>query len=141
MKLKRPHIPIPVRLQVIARQLQDDRRLYDVLTVAVLTMSDAAKLDYLLKCKFGEDKYHLDHDPPLCLRYFDVATGTYNPDANDPACLTYRTAAEHKIKTFVRGDGAQFSDMALRRREIRRRQERPKHRWPKGRKLTSRSSW
>jgi len=132
VKRKRPHIPIPVRLTVIARQLQESRQLYDVLTVAVLTMSEAAKLDHLLTCKFGEEKYHLDHDPSLVLRSYDEATGQYTPDANDPDFLVYRTEEDHRLKTYVRGEGAQFSDAAKRRRAIKQqRQERPRpNRWP-----------
>lgn len=138
MRLVRPHIPIGVRLEVIARQLQEAGKLYEVLTVVALTMGPSARLAYLLKCKFGEEKVHLDHDPPLCLREI-VEEGVYRPAANDPEFLVYRTEQDHRIKTFVRGDGAQFSDAAKRRRKIKsERQDRPRSNWPKGRKLRSR---
>lgn len=133
MKLARPHISIKIRLEVIARQLMESKQLYDVLTVMVLTMKESERLAYLLKCKFGDEPVALDHDPPLMLREIvDAEKGIYKPDACDPKYLVYRTAAEHKMKTFVRGDGAQYSDAAKRRRMIRsQRQDRPKpNRWP-----------
>ena len=105
------------------------------------------KLHYMLRCMFGEHrKLHLDHDPPLCLReIIDAENGVYKPDANDPDYLTYRTVSDHRIKTYIRGDGAQFSDAAKRRRKIKsERTDRPHpNRWPpKGsRKIQSKSSW
>jgi hypothetical protein len=75
----------------------------------------------------------LDHDPALCNReqrvYWrgDDVQGMnrivlYTPAANDPEHLIYRSHADHDIKTRVRGDGAQHSDLALRR--IAKRRER-----------------
>jgi len=56
----------------------------------------------------------------------------YHPDANDPQYLIYRSAANHDIKTRVRGDGAQFSDLALIRRQKKRdRPPKEKRPWPK----------
>lgn len=141
-RLARPYVPVHVRLEVIARQLQAEHKLMAVLTVSALTMKNTDRLDYLLKAMFGDEKVHLDHDPSLVLRYYDEATGKYTPDANDPQHLVYRTMTDHKIKTFVRGDGAQFSDAAKRRRKIkqeRMEKEPPRpSRWPLGRKLRSR---
>lgn len=146
MKLKRPHIPIRVRCQVIARQLEEDGQLYAVLTASALTADHGAQLAYLLQRKFSGEKVHLDHDPPLCLReIIDAEKGIYKPDANDPDFLVYRTAEQHRLKTFVRGDGAQFSDAAKRRRKLKaERRERPRpNRWPpKGsRPLRGRNTW
>jgi len=120
MKLVRPYIPLSVRLEVIARQLQMCGRLFDVLSVEVIPKR-STRLAFMLRRMFGDQKVHLDHDPPLMLREIvDADRGLYNPAANDPRYLVYRTEQEHRIKTFVRGDGAQFSDAALRRREIKR---------------------
>ncbi len=142
MRLRRPHIPTDVRLLVIARQLASAHKLMDVLWAVSVFPKKAARLEYLIEKMFGTTNVHLDHEPPLCLRYFDDATGKYTPDANDPEHLIYRTEEDHRIKTFVRGDGAQHSDAAKRRMAIkaeRKRQEpsRPSQ-WPKARKIQSR---
>jgi hypothetical protein len=134
MKLKRPHIPIETRLAVIARQLCQSGRVGLVLQAATAFPKTSAQLDFLLTCKFGEETYHLDHDPPLCLREIvDAERGIYNPPGDDPEYLIYRTAEEHRLKTFVRGDGAQLSDAGKRRKEIRRRRKEESlcpRRWP-----------
>jgi hypothetical protein len=141
MRLKRPFVPIAVRLDVIARQLQRDGKLMAVLTVSALTMKNSDRLAYLLKAMFGDEPVHLDHDPSLVLRHYDDATGKYTPDANDPEFLVYRTAEQHHEKTFLR-NGADFSDAAKRRRKIKqeRKENEPSRpsRWPTGRKLRSR---
>jgi hypothetical protein len=124
---------VKVRLEVIARQLQESRQLYDVLTIAVRTLNDSEGLARLIKAKFGDQKVHLDHDPSLVLRHFNEVTGKYTPDANDPKYLVYRTAEQHYEKTFLR-NGADFSDAAKRRRKIKqeRKAEEPPRpsRWP-----------
>lgn len=120
MRLKRPHIPVRVRLQVIACQLLQRGALQSVLTAAARCSNDRARLAYLLSV-FAKEDCHLDHDPPLCLReIIDAEKGIYDPPANDPNFLIYRTAEDHRIKTFVHGDGAQLSDAGKRRKEIRR---------------------
>jgi hypothetical protein len=132
MKLARPYIPLNVRLQVIARQLQENGQLHDVLRESLLH-GTKDRLDFMLECRFGDVKVHLDHDPPLCLReIIDVDKGLYEPDANDPRFLVYRTQEDHRIKTFVRGDGAQLSDAAKRRRKIKAERKESPHptRWP-----------
>ena len=131
MRLKRPHIPIPVRCEVIARQLQMQRKVGTVLRVLATFPDKGAQLRIMLKVMFGDEKVHLDHDPPLCLRHIvDADRGIYDPPANDPTYLIYRTEEEHRIKTFVRGDGAQLSDAAKRRKEIRRTRTKRPSRWP-----------
>jgi hypothetical protein len=135
MKLVRPYVPIPVRIEVIARQLISAHKLRDVLWVATTFPKPTAQLEYLLEVMFGKQPVHLDHDPPLCLReIIDLEKGIYKPDANDPNYLVYRTEEDHRLKTFVRGDGAQLSDAAKRRKEIKRqrKQEEPPRpsRWP-----------
>jgi hypothetical protein len=132
MKLVRPHIPLRVRLHVIAQQLHEHGQLIDVLA-AISLPQDKDRLTFMLKRLFGDEKVHLDHDPPLCLReIIDAECGLYRPDANDARYLAYRTEEEHRLKTFVRGDGAQLSDAGKRRKEIRRkRREIPRpSRWP-----------
>jgi hypothetical protein len=141
MRLVRPHIPIRVRLLVIARQLQSAHKMYDVLNaMASVFPKDSARLEYLIEKMFGTKNVHLDHDPPLCLREIvDAEKGIYKPAANDPEFLIYRTEEDHRIKTFVRGDGAQLSDAAKRRKKLKaERPDRPRHKWPTGRKIPSR---
>jgi hypothetical protein len=71
---------------------------------------------------------HLDHDPPLGARekVFNSAGEHvgYEPDANDPEHLIYRTATAHRFKTNVRGDGAQHPDRVLikRQRKLEKRE-------------------
>jgi hypothetical protein len=74
---------------------------------------------------------HLDHDPPLNLRD-RTKDGGYLPEANDPDWLIWRTAEDHWLKTYVRGDGAQLSDAGKRRKELKRKRKatRPKRKWP-----------
>jgi hypothetical protein len=134
VKLVRPHIPIRVQLEVIARQLQASGQLDDVLRAEALTKNGSVRLVYMLGRMFGDQKVHLDHDPPLCLREIvDAERGIYKPDANDPEFLIYRTAEEHRVKTFIHGEGAQLCDAGKRRKEIRRKRKeqmpRP-NRWP-----------
>lgn len=115
MKLPRPYIPYSVRVIVAARQA----------FAAGVDLPDelgewprTRQLRVLLRALFGNQKVHLDHDPPLMLRLVQRRDGKivrYNPDANDPAFLIYRTKQDHKIKTYVRGDGAQRSDASQRR--------------------------
>jgi hypothetical protein len=133
MKLVRPYVPLKIRCEVIARQLMECGRLQNVLQAAIGGVDLKGRLSFMLACMFGDENVHLDHDPPLCLRHIiDENSGRYDPDANDPRYLIYRTAADHRIKTFVRGDGAQLSDAGKRRKEIgRKRKETPKpNRWP-----------
>lgn len=108
MRLARPHIPYRVRLQVITRQLKaagmaEGRGKGEKLTSAV---------PRLLLALFGGEPCHLDHNPALVNRPFNARTGRYTPDANDPDFLVYRTKMAHDVKTRIRGDGAQRSDLS-----------------------------
>ena len=145
MKLPRPYIPIPVRLQVATRQaLAAD---YVLLTEGILSLDeyDSRKLKRLLFVLFGKEKPHLDHDPALQNRerYADMHGIHYNPAANDPRFLIYRTKENHRVKTLVRGDGAQYSDAALARKNKRikrsRDPKRKRHKWPTRKFPTQRS--
>ena len=148
-RLYRPHIPLAVRCEVATRQLSDILELVD-LDVPEKPMQ--ARLDALLgmlaKCMGCEVKdLRLDHEPALALRSTGIRNGKsyYIPDANDPEHLFYRPhGAEfdgsHDIKTRVRGDNGQFSDLALIRREKRRQKKaagRPKKRWASRGKLST----
>jgi hypothetical protein len=107
-RLHRPYIPLHVRILVLERQLG-----FPVLPAP--KPPNKEMFDHLLEWlsdRLG-GPLHLDHDPPLCLR--DWVVDHYVPDANDPDYLIYRTAADHDIKTRVRGDGAKRSDLAQRR--------------------------
>ena len=122
MKLIRPYIPIKTRCEVAARQLQQCAKLKEVLLVCADDLTMKERLTVMLWGLFGFERYHLDHDPPLCLRVIvDAEKGIYDPPANDPEYLIYRTTEEHRLKTFVRGDGAQLSDAGKRRKEIKRK--------------------
>lgn len=137
-RLYRPHIPLSVRLDVVHRQLQrmgKETIVFESETKASQLAGLLRFLAHQLGCEAKD--LRLDHDPALCNRQqFRNGRGEivrYVPDANDPNHLIYRTKADHDIKTRVRGPGAQFSDLALLRRE-KKRQRPPK---PK-KKLASR---
>jgi hypothetical protein len=129
-RLKRPHIPLAVRVIVAERQLdaatsfphENGERNASVFRTFVdrdgwkKRNPLSEQLDMLLRLLFGEQKVNLDHDPALVNRPFNKRTGKYTPDANDPEHLIYRTKAEHDIKTRIRGDGAQHSDLGLARK-------------------------
>jgi hypothetical protein len=138
MKLKRPYVPIKVRLVVAERQLAQAGIAEAFFTAASADLTKRERLTVLLWFLFRDEPYHLDHDPPLNLREHDK--WGYIPDANDPDYLIYRTKQEHRIKTYVHGDGAQLSDAGKRRKEIKRKRKRPSRPWPK-RPLRSISRW
>lgn len=121
MKLPRPHIPFVTRCEVAQFQLYRD---YGMTVDRNKDETPEVYLDRLLGMLSALkhalfEPLHLDHDPALCNRKFNERTGKYKPDANDPKFLIYRTKEEHEIKTRVRGDGAQLSDLALRRKNKR----------------------
>lgn len=96
-------------------------------------------VDRLRAFLFGDRANALDHDPALVNRMrrssHKMVRGKmrkitiYSPDANDPKHLLYREAgpgSDHDIKTRVRGDGAQRSDLGQRRynKRVARNRER-----------------
>lgn len=144
-RLYRPSIPVEVKLRVILRQLGELWPL-SVIDTAKKNRAMGRQLAGLLesfaqtiKCKVED--LRLDHDPPLGARQQfknDRGEVRYVPDANDPEHLHYRPHGtqfenSHDVKTRIRGDHGQFSDLALIKRE-RRRNRPPK---PK-KKLASR---
>lgn len=143
MKLYRPHIPLRIRCIVAGAQLlahgvnvfaEFSREEGE--TRAALLERRLARLADILGCTRAE--LRLDHNPALGLRKRRRTGKTimvggepvdvliYSPGANDPAHLLYRSHHAHLIKTNLRGDGAQFSDTALMKRERRRKKKRAK---------------
>lgn len=137
-RLLRPSIPLEVQCRVVLHQLGEmfidqmlDAYRYDM-TVAPSYRGKGFKhllairlpaLAELLGCERSD--LRLDHNPALGLRTKIInRLGEhvgYEPDANDPEYLIYRTKHDHHLKTNVRGDGAQFSDTALMKRERKRK--------------------
>lgn len=101
---------------------------------------------------FEPHEVELDHDPALCLRPVDPATGDTIPPASDPRYLVWRPKAEHALKTHGPGGerrittagsdrhtAAKIDRLAERQAEFERqraallkpeRQERPRSKWP-----------
>jgi hypothetical protein len=133
-RLYRPSIPVEVKCRVLLLQLgeawpdamlNDWRRKHSILLLHL-----KGKLAALLGCEIAD--LRLDHDPPLALRPQERrGLGRkiyYTPDANDPEHLIYRPhgaqfEGSHDVKTRIRGEHGQFSDIALIKRQ--RRRERP----------------
>jgi hypothetical protein len=147
MRLPRKHIPLPVRVIVARRQLSG------LLPERVNGESVGAYLDRLLftlaanlRCQPCD--LRLDHDPALSIRekVFACADGSvrqavivpegatvlrYIPDELDPEFMAYRDVENHDVKTRMRGDHGQYSDLVLLMRERRRAKQdtRPRYRW------------
>jgi hypothetical protein len=108
MRLPRPYIPRAVRRLVAERQ--------------GLTTTDGM---------------HLDHDPALAVRKkIHNSRGAiigYDPPANSVDHLIYRKADDHRIKTYTRGEGAQYPDAVLIKkiRRIEHPKPKRKYNWPK----------
>ena len=126
MPMKRPHIPIKVRLAILERQAfveraypsQEERDLareWYELRYHKFTKSE--KIEYLLELLFRGMPVELDHDPALILRYKNHKTGGYRPDANDPRYLVYRLKPEHRKKTIGRKPDAERLEAARIARE------------------------
>jgi hypothetical protein len=161
MRLPRPYIPIGICVSVAARQClllpsKPSRQAASIILRSELPASE--KLKRLLLILFGDETAHLDHDPALQNREkiyrtdYDGRGGVlvrtiigYRPDANDPEFLRYRDKQEHKIKTLVRGDGAQYSDAALARKNKRiaksRDARREEYVWPRRKIQNRKTAW
>lgn len=167
-RLYRPHIPLEVRCRVVLRQLGElwinDCLYWHHRNFSGLLADRLGKLATLLGCEVKD--LRLDHDPALATRQRkgEGKNTVYSPAANNPEFLIYREKHAHHIKTNVRGDGAQYPDRVLIKRERRRtrpksaldkwadakrraakrkwpnrlRRSRAKFPWPKGRKIPSR---
>ena len=118
MKVARKYIPLAVRVQVAHRQLLE-RGLWKPWHIEIMAGSaepQSHRLAYALSLLFYGAETHLDHDPALCNRPWNNRTKDYEPRANDPAHLVYRTKVDHDIKTRIRGIGARHSDLGQRRK-------------------------
>lgn len=160
-RLLRPPIDLATKLRVLLRQLGDAFP-DDMIEIAreqgclgLLVNDKKAELARLLD---SDPTYlRLDHHPALGAREKVYRLGIhvgYKPDACDPEYLIYRTEADHKRKTNLRGDGAQHPDRVLikRNRRIERREAEAaglakprmkakiagRNSFPKGRKMQSR---
>lgn len=120
MKLPRPYIPLEVRIAVIERQAGVSERWKGWARAPDVPFTKNAYLSFMLLQVFKGANVQLDHNPALCNRevIYDRSGKfvRYIPDANNPDFLIYRTNDAHDIKTRIRGDGAQYSDLALRRK-------------------------
>ena len=114
--MKRPHVPLKVRLAVLERQAFTDREFkteidrrfcWDWYKLSCKGTSVSHKIRWLVLALFMNGKPELDHAPALCLRKFNKKTGLYTPDANDPNHLIYRAKDEHLQKTVGRKPGAE----------------------------------
>jgi hypothetical protein len=113
--MKRPYIPLSVRLQVLERQAYVDRffetteerelarEWYDLCTDKYTTRR---KIWWLKQVLFFTLEAELDHDPALSLRK-RRRNGDYIPRANDPRYLVYRIKPGHLQKTTGRAPGAE----------------------------------
>jgi hypothetical protein len=128
-RLYRPSIPLEVKCRVALAQLgemfTDEVVLVNSRSFARLLAGKLKELAALLGCEVSD--LRLDHDPPLALRKRrgEGKATVYTPDANDPEFLRYRPhgaqfKGSHDVKTRIRGDHGQFSDIVLIKREQRR---------------------
>lgn len=131
-KLLRPYIGLEARCRVVLRQLGEmfpnDAIFWHGSRkggLGRLLASRIAVLAELLRCEASE--LRLDHDPALGTRRKVHKAGAhvgYDPPANSVHHLRYRPhaarhAASHDVKTRVRGDNGQLSDIALVKRNRR----------------------
>lgn len=132
---KRPRPGMPpasVRVVVALRQLAGFGA-----SEALTTRGDGEKVDaFLERLLLGLALYigceredlRLDHEPMLRRRAYDPTVtkvaDRYTPHAHDAGCLLYRPqppefAGSHHVKTNVRGEHGQYSDVVLAKRERR----------------------
>lgn len=133
----RPNIPVATKLAVAGRQIQNIGGL-DILmeyamkkegeTMTHLLERRLVGLASLLGCP--RQDLRLDHDPALRWRRYDPrvknVAARFQPNANSPEHLIYRTKEDHHIKTQIRGEHGQHADMVLIRRERKRENPKPK---------------
>jgi hypothetical protein len=132
MRLPRPYIPLAVRVLVAERQFYRTLKI-----VPAFYGTQAQRLKDLLKDLFPDAPVALDHDPPLAFRKkIHNNRGEiieYDPPANSVDHLIYRKATDHRIKTYTRGEGAQYPDRVLIKkiRRIEHPKPKRKYNWPK----------
>lgn len=164
-RIDRTHCPLDIQLAVALRQLGHEPNIIaDLVAIAQRgrcvgkALNDA--LDKLA-ARFGCARADLrrDHNPPLAARrkWRSKETGKvirYDPPEHSPEHMEWRPQPpeherSHHVKTYVRGDRGQYSDIVLIKRRRRREQpQKPKRTilrsakpWPKGRKIHGRSQW
>lgn len=161
-RLPRPLQPLSLKLTValgqlgfspdhVERQVEAAAEGHSLRTILDIMLASLA-------ATFGcpVDELRLDHDPPLAAREKLIRLpsgrkahavvvpkgGTllrYFPDANDPRFLNYRPHSSeyegsHHIKTFIRGEHGQYSDVQIikrQRRRDRKLKSRRKRKWPR----------
>lgn len=127
VSMARPTMPVGVRLAVLYRNMRKHAgRLVCEETGAELTEED-----------IRAGLVHIDHVPPLGLRYKDQE-GKYHPDANDLTCLEVCGLVGHRIRTskrrgLFRGDQTEIAK--LRRLRMSNGLDgpppaRPRRQWP-----------
>ena len=114
--MKRPYVPLKVRLAVLERQAFRDRIFENEAErdwarewyeLCCCKYSMRGKVRWLLHVLFHGEETQLDHDPALVLRKFNLRTGRFIPDANSARYLVYRVAEDHLQKTTGRTPGAE----------------------------------
>lgn len=168
-RLFRPTVPVEVKCRVALRQLGEmwpdkaidarrhvpSNRLPPRGGLGAYLGELLERLADLLGCAVAD--LRLDHDPPLALRPQErCGLGGrkvyYVPDANDPEHLKYRPhgtqfAGSHDVKTRIRGEHGQFSDIVLIKRQRRRNRHEQqvktglKPGFKAKKKMKSRSAW
>jgi hypothetical protein len=131
MRLPRPYIPLAVRVLVAERQFYQTFKI-----IPAFYGTQAQRLKDLLKDLFPDGPVELDHDPPLAVRkkihnrHGEIIG--YDPPANSVDHLIYRKASDHRIKTYTRGEGAQYPDRVLIKkiRRIEHPKPKKKYKWP-----------
>lgn len=120
-KLLRPYIPLKIRCRVALRQLgrEPDYLVSKHHGQFGSMLAELSKhLGQALGCEPSD--LRLDHDPALGARqkvFVDGVHVGYIPNSNDAEHLVYREESAHKIKTNVRGIGAQRPDRVLIKRQ------------------------
>jgi hypothetical protein len=162
-RLFRPTIPVEVKCLVALRQVADPDLNAAPEAILAAERNRGALLALLLRmlaemlgCTVKD--LRLDHNPPLGARQRkgEGKKTIYDPPANSPAHLAYRPHGtqfdgSHDVKTRIRGDHGQYSDIVLVKRERRRQKKKQKKRrkwssrplrsasrWPKSRKIGGR---
>lgn len=143
----RPAIPVATKLAVAGRQIAAFGILIERVESDTATHYLEVQLT-ILAARLGcpRKDLRLDHDPALRWRRYDPrvknVAARFQPNANSPEHLIYRTKEDHHRKTNIRGDGAMFADRVLIARERKRENPKPKrkHKWA-SRPLRSANRW
>lgn len=153
MIVRRRYVPLSVRVQVAERQFDAATSFAHVNGDRHATVFRSfvdrdhwragtplqRQLDLLLQLLFGDAKTELHHRPALVNRPLNRRKTDTVPPANDPEHLVYLLKdEEHRIETYIRGIGAQRSDVSQRRylKKVAKNRERasdsrPRNRGPK----------